>query len=153
MRIKIRTLVESDAYTSYRWRNDPEVFKYTGNTYQHEITLNTELDWIRRVIANVNDFRCAIIVDDIYVGNVYLTNISEGKAWFHIFIGDRMFWGKGVAKRASQLMFEYARTNLKLNTIQLSAHVNNISAIKLYKSLGFENIGSKDGRRIMCLNL
>ena len=33
MKVTIRPLVESDAYTSVKWRNDPEVFKYTGNTY------------------------------------------------------------------------------------------------------------------------
>ena len=32
MKVTIRPLVESDAYTSVKWRNDPEVFKYTGNT-------------------------------------------------------------------------------------------------------------------------
>lgn len=144
---------ERDAYTSYKWRNDPEVFKYTGNTYQHEITLQCELDWIRRVISNKNEVRCAIIADDIYVGNVYLTDISEGNAWFHIFIGERSLWGKGVAKVASQLMFDNARDNLKLKTIRLSAHVKNVSAIKLYESLGFDRDGTKNGRIIMKLNL
>lgn len=153
MRITIRPLDERDAYTSYKWRNDPEVFRYTGNTYQHEITLQCELDWIRRVISNKDEERCAIMVDDIYVGNVYLTDISDGNAWFHIFIGERRFWGKGVAKVASLLMFENARDNLKLNTIRLSAHVKNVSAIKLYESLGFVQDGTKNGRIIMKLNL
>ena len=27
MKVTIRPLVESDAYTSVKWRNDPEVFK------------------------------------------------------------------------------------------------------------------------------
>ncbi len=30
MQVAIRPLQESDAYTSYKWRNDDEVFKFTG---------------------------------------------------------------------------------------------------------------------------
>ncbi len=30
MQVAIRPLQESDAYTSYKWRNDNEVFKFTG---------------------------------------------------------------------------------------------------------------------------
>ena len=153
MQVKIRPLVELDAYTSYKWRNDPEVFKYTGNTYQHEITIESELNWIRRVMSNNDEVRCAILVDDVYVGNIYLTGISEGNAWFHIFIGDRNYWGKGIAKKASQLMFEYATSKLGLKSIQLSAHPENISAINLYSSLGFEKNDIKNGRQVMTLNL
>ena len=74
MNVKIRKLVENDAFTSYVWRNDKEVFMWTGNTYKNEISLETEIDWIKKVIANRNEYRCAIIVDEQYVGNIYLTN-------------------------------------------------------------------------------
>ncbi len=30
MQVVIRPLQESDAYISYKWRNDSEVFRYTG---------------------------------------------------------------------------------------------------------------------------
>lgn len=30
MQVAIRPLQGSDAYTSYKWRNDNEVFKFTG---------------------------------------------------------------------------------------------------------------------------
>lgn len=153
MHIRIRPLEENDAYTSYKWRNDPEVFKYTGNTYKHEITLESELNWIRRVITNQNEFRCAIIVDDVYVGNVYLTDIADGKAWFHIFIGDRRYWGKGVARIATQLILEYGKANLALKTIQLSAHPDNLSAINLYSRLGFHKTEVKNSRQTMTLIL
>ena len=104
MNVTIRPLVEEDAYTSVKWRNDPEVFKFTGNTYKTKITIDNELEWIRKVIANTNDYRCAILVDEVYVGNIYLTDIQEGKAHYHIFIGNKNYWGKGVAKKASLLI-------------------------------------------------
>ena len=140
MNVRIRPLKEQDAYTSVKWRNDPEVFKFTGNTYKYEITIGNELEWIRKVIANTNDYRCAILVDEVYVGNIYLTDIKEGTAHFHIFIGDKSYWGKGVAKRASLLILEYAFNVLNIKEVLLRVRNVNTSAYNLYLRLGFKDV-------------
>lgn len=137
MQVTIRPLQEQDAYTSVKWRNDPEVFKYTGNTYDHIITVQSELDWIRKVIANHNDYRCAILVDGEYVGNIYLTDIDGETAEYHIFLGNKNFWGKGVAKKASCLLLDHAFKTLNLKCIHLRVRKENNAAVKLYESLGF----------------
>lgn len=149
MKVSIRPLKETDAFTSYKWRNDPEVFKYTGNVYTEEITLQSELEWINRVILNQDEYRCAIMVDGEYVGNTYLTGIKEGKAWFHIFIGNKDYWGKGIAKVASSIMIDYAFNNLNLNAVSLSVHEDNASAIGLYSGLGFQSTKKMSNRIIM----
>lgn len=140
MNVRIRPLVVEDAYISVKWRNDPEVFKFTGNTYDHTITIDSELDWIKRVINNKNEYRCAIIVDEKYVGNIYITDIQNNIGEYHIFIGDKSYWGKGVAKKASLLIIEYGFNVLGLNEIKLWVRKENKSAINLYNSLGFKII-------------
>lgn len=137
MQVTIRPLQEQDAYTSVKWRNDPEVFKYTGNTYDHEITIDSELAWIRKVMANHNDYRCAILADGVYVGNIYLTDIGDGCATYHIFIGDRGYWGKGVAREASLQIIDYGFKELKLDKIYLDVRKQNERAVRLYLSIGF----------------
>lgn len=144
MQVTIRPLQEQDAYTSVNWRNDPEVFKYTGNTYNHEIKIDTELEWIRRVICNSNEYRCAILADGIYVGNIYLTDISDGCATYHIFIGNKDYWGKGVAREASRLIIDYGFKELKLKKIVLEVRKQNERAVKLYLSLGFTPVGNDE---------
>lgn len=144
MKVQIRPLQENDAYTSVKWRNDPEVFKYTGNTYKNEIKLENELEWIRKVTNNPCDYRCAIIADGEYVGNIYLTNIEDGVAELHIFLGDKGVWGKGVAKQACLLIIDYAFNTLKLHKIFLKVRKENTSAFHLYQRLGF-NIVEDDG--------
>ena len=135
MNVRIRPLKEQDAYTSVKWRNDPEVFKFTGNIYNHEITIDNELEWIRKVTANPTDYRCAILVDEVYV-----TDIKEGTAHFHIFIGDKSYWGKGVAKRASLLILEYAFKVLNIKEVLLRVRNVNTSAYNLYLRLGFKDV-------------
>ena len=144
MQVTIRPLEEQDAYTSVQWRNDPEVFKYTGNTYDHEITIDSELAWIRKVMANHNDYRCAIITDGVYVGNIYLTDIDCGSATYHIFIGDKNYWGRGVAREASRQIIDYGFKDLKLDKIVLEVKRQNKRAIKLYLSLGFVILSEGD---------
>lgn len=138
MEVTIRPLIEEDAYTSVIWRNDPEVFKYTGNTYKNKITIDTEWEWIKKVISNTDEYRCAILADGVYVGNIYLTGIDNGQAHYHIFIGNKDYWGKGVAKQASKLIIDYAFSQLNVNTIWLRVKINNITAYHLYLKLGFE---------------
>lgn len=150
MNILIRPLKVDDAYTSVRWRNDPEVFKYTGNTYDHEISIESELNWIKKVIANTRDYRCAIIADNVYVGNIYLTDIADGVGYYHIFIGEKSYWGKGIAKKASQLIIEYGFEVLGLNQIRLRVRKANTAAFALYKSLGF-SIADEDEMLLMTL--
>ena len=140
MNVRIRPLKEQDAYTSVKWRNDPEVFKFTGNIYNHKITIDNELEWIRKVTANPTDYRCAILVDEVYVGNIYLTDIKEGTAHYHIFIGNKNYWGKGVAKKASLLILDYAVKVLKLKEIFLRVRKENTSAYNLYLRLGFKDV-------------
>lgn len=148
MTVEIRPLKIEDAYTSVKWRNDPEVFKYTGNIYDHEITIESELEWIKRVISNPLDYRCAIIADNIYVGNIYLTDIQDGIANYHIFIGEKDYWGKGIAKKASRLIIDYGFNTLGLNQINLSVRKANIAAKCLYKSLAFKELMENENEMI-----
>lgn len=148
MQVTIRPLEEQDAYVSVKWRNDPEVFKYTGNTYDHEITIESEINWIRKVIKNNEigkDYRCAILADGEYVGNIYLTDIDGLTANYHIFIGNKGYWGKGVAKQASVIIIEYAFVQLGLKYVELRVRKDNLLANRLYLKLGFNSI-SDDGK-------
>lgn len=151
MTVSIRPLQANDAFTSFKWRNDSEVFKYTENTYDHIITLESEIKWIQKVINKPNDYRCAIIADGIYVGNIYLTDIENEEANYHIFIGERSFWGKGVARAASIIIIEYGFSVLRLNRINLRVKKQNVRAYRLYQSMGFEEISSDNEWRQMRL--
>ncbi len=152
--VKLRLLKREDAYVSVAWRNDPEVFRFTGNTYDHEITIENELEWIDKVITRDCERRYAIEADGKYIGNIYLTDIEKGSARYHIFIGDKQYWGKGVASRASKELLDIAFNELNLNKVSLKVNRQNFSAVRLYERLGFKEIDGSDAEwmGMECLN-
>lgn len=136
----IRPLTVEDAMISYKWRNDPEVWKFTGNKPDHLISYEDELHWIIETLSRNNEKRFAIIADDYYVGNVQLTDIKRDQATYHIFIGDKLFWGKGVAYEATKLIISYAFETLKLKAVTLKVIKEHERAINLYIKVGFRKI-------------
>ncbi len=144
MNVAIRPLQASDALVSVTWRNCPAIWTHTGSRPDMEITVDDELAWIRAVIAEESSERFAILVDRVYVGNIYLTGIKDGSAEYHIFIGDQAYWGKGVARLASKEIIRYAVNVLRLRSVTLEVHEDNLAAVSLYRSLGFVQTG-RDG--------
>lgn len=139
MKIIIRPLKISDAAISWKWRNDPDIWKLTGRKWNNIVTLEMEEQWLEKVIINANEKRFAICVneDEKYVGNVQLTDIRDNKAQFHIFIGEKSYWGKGIATEATKLVLDYGFGVLKLEEIYLHVKEGNPAAIKAYRKCGF----------------
>ena len=135
--ILIRPLQIEDAAISYEWRNDAEVWSQTGNKPNRLITLEIEEKWIQGVLADKTTKRFAITVDNKYIGNVQLTNISNTDAEFHIFIGEKEYWGRGIAQEATYQILYYAREVLKLELVYLFVKSSNLPAIKVYQKNSF----------------
>jgi diamine N-acetyltransferase len=111
MKVYLRPLQEADAEKSWKWRNDPSIWKFTGNRPSKYITAETELNWMRDALNRSDEIRFAICAGYFkeYVGNVQLTSITSDDAEFHIFIGEKLFRNQGVGSKATQLVTEYAK--------------------------------------------
>ena len=155
MDVIIRKLTLNDANVSWKWRNDPEVWRLTGREWNNIVTEEIEKEWIRKVLKDKSSIRFAICVgkNEEYIGNVQLTDLKEETAIFHIFIGDKAYWGKGIGFYATKLIIEYAKDKLKLKKIYLTVKKNNIAAIKTYIKNGFSIYLEKDDKYEMICEL
>ncbi|SHG97375.1 Protein N-acetyltransferase, RimJ/RimL family [Chryseobacterium oranimense] len=151
--VLIRPLQKEDALISYQWRNDPEVWKYTGSRPDIEITKEIESEWIVKVLQDEKSKRFAILCDNEYIGNVHLNNIENNAAEFHIFIGNKDFWGKGISQLATYQILYYAKEVLKLSEIYLYVKPENIAAVESYKRNNFVVIEENPGNVKMLLRL
>ena len=144
-KVLIRPLEIEDASVSWKWRNDPEVWCFTGSRPDIEITHEIELDWIKKVLKEETSKRFAILVDETYVGNIQLTDIHEKSAEYHIFIGEKSYWRKGISTIATYEILHYAKEELRLQNIYLSVREDNIHAVKSYIKSSFTKISEENG--------
>ena len=79
-----------------------------------------------------------------HLGNIKIDplNISSGTGEYGILMGDKTEWGKGYAKEASLAVIEFCFNKIGLRKITLGVISENISAVNLYKKLGFEIEGT-----------
>ncbi|WP_207425891.1 GNAT family N-acetyltransferase [Pedobacter sp. SYSU D00535] len=149
--IYLRPLSVEDAKTSYRWRNNPEVWSYTKFKAEEQISVEVETEWLQNVLKRKNEKRFAICLKNTnqYVGNIQLLNIADRSAEFHIFIGEPSLWGKGIGKAATSLLMNYAFNKIKLSRISLEVKPDNLPGVAVYTRMGFEPTGEHDGFIVM----
>jgi RimJ/RimL family protein N-acetyltransferase len=141
--IFLRPLALEDAETSFHWRNDPEIWKYTKFNLSGQITLEMEQEWLLATLKQQDQKRYAICLKDTgaYIGNIQLLEVDGEKAVFHLFIGETSCWGKGIGKEATRLLLDYAFYDLGLQRVDLEVNKDNIAAIRIYTSWGFTTVG------------
>ena len=152
--IYIRPLEVKDALISYKWRNNPRIWRFTGSKPDKFITPEMEMEWIAEVLKRQNERRFAICLeaDDRYIGNIFFTDIKQNEAQMHIFIGEMEFWGKKRAYEAICQIFDYGFQKLKLETIYVQINPKTSAAILLGKSVGFVKVAEYyDANRDMML--
>ncbi len=66
-----------------------------------------------------------------------LNSIGE----FFILIGNKDYWGKGIATEVTKLVTEYGINTLYLNRIELNVVSSNKAAIRVYEKAGYQREG------------
>jgi len=152
--IYLRPLRVEDAKVSYRWRNNPEVWKNTASAPDREVTVEMERAWIQKVLEDPSDVRFAICLKtgDRYIGNAYLTGIANGVAEEQIFIGEPSFWGHGIGTAARAALYEIATLELGLMRIVSNIRVRNVASVKSVLKLGFREV-SRDAEFVKLVKI
>lgn len=121
------------------WLNDPDVI-----TFLDRRDTPYTMDMLREFVTRnhrTGVFFWAIIVKSTssHIGNIKIDKIDfdKGSGEYGIMIGDKTAWGKGYAAESSRVVIDFCFRDLKLDLINLGVLANNVSAVNLYKKLGF----------------
>ncbi len=139
MQITIRKFDKVDIPKKVQWINDPRNNKYLH--YDLPLEIEKTEKWYEANKNRMDRYDATILCDDIPVGLIGLLSISDGKAEYYVTLGENEFKGKGVARQASYLLFEFAKEKLGLHSLYLYTEVENIPAQKLFERIGFKKIG------------
>lgn len=125
------------------WMNDLDVCKFLETAIPYsEVELQ---DFVNSMIAKKILFWAITLKHDgSHIGNIKIDPVNKKHliGEFGILMGDRNNWGKGYAKEASKSVISYCFESLNLRKITLGVIKDNVAAVKLYESLGFEVEGS-----------
>lgn len=149
--VKLRPILKTDLKNLNNWKNDEEVYKYLGGGF-NPISIDQHEKWIDNLITIDNQNKRFIIEydgDSVGMIGLYSINNIYQNCEIGIYIGNRDYQGKGIAKTSIELIESYAKKYLNIKKIKCFAVVENIKAIKIWEKSGYKKVGIlKDERFI-----
>ena len=142
--VYLRRLTEDDASEDYvRWMNDPDINQYLESRfYTH--TIESTKSFILSV-TNDDNYQFGIFdkKTDKHIGNIKIGGINHYHKYADIgfLIGEREYWGKGIASEAIKLATDFAFSLLKLHKLYGGAYSPNIGSKKAFLKNGYEEEG------------
>jgi len=153
--VALRRPHQDDMAAVVRWYRDPEVARLTR--YQTRPMSQAEIERFFQVRMLAHDALAYSIVELPAWRLIGFTTFSaldgdNGSVMFHITIGERDAWGRGLGTEATQLMLGHAFERLGLHRVGLTVFSYNVRAIRAYEKAGFSIEGRlrdaicRDGR-------
>ena len=142
VQIRLRLLKESDLPITLKWRNQDHIRKWF--IHPEIISQEQHQTWFEEYLKRDNDY--VFIIEEIQnfrkpVGQISLYNINWlGKCaeLGRLMIGEPETIGKGLAKKATELLVEFAFKQFHLTEIYLEVFKNNSPAIAIYRKCKFD---------------
>lgn len=137
--MRLRNLELKDAPLMLEWMHDEDVVgKLRGNFLDK--TIEDAENFIKSAQDKSINAHFAIVSDeDEYMGTVSLKNIENGSAEFAITIR-RSAMGLGYARKAMELIGEYAKYTLGLKYVYWYVSPDNTRALRFYDKNGYSRV-------------
>lgn len=138
--IAIRPVNLSDSSLLLKWRNHPDVRRWSRNV--NEIGADAHENWFKSWISKQpqNGFLFVIEILNTPVGMIRF-DLKNDKSLEISILVEPSFQGKGIAKAAINASIGEIRVYFPEFTVTASIHKKNSPSIKLFKKLGFEESG------------
>lgn len=150
--INIDNSLEIESYV--KWENDLELYHLIAPMRSKDskvemVTVETTINFFEK---NPDRLKNTYIVFDkenpigqitIHIDPDHLYKKEKGTCWIRLTIGEKDYWGTGVASLAMQELENLAK-DMSLKRIELGVFEFNIRAQKFYEKLGYKVIGEID---------
>ena len=145
-----------DAPTYFKWKSEAETSIYLLS-FSHILTLQQEQDYLLSAVRGLpyqQIFSIINIFDNKLVGNCSLHQIDmiNRSAEFVIYIGEKEVRGHGIGTEAALLALDYAFGMLNLHSVWLRVFEFNKRGHKLFKKIGFKDVGRMREARLIGKN-
>lgn len=143
--VSLRTLTPqmvTDAYVN--WMNDYEVTKFTEQKFLTH-TIEGVRDFVLTKLNSGTDVLFGVFYNTKHIGNIKLgrINFDHQVSDISYFIGDKEFWGKGIATLIICSVVRIAFNDLGLVKVTAGSYCNNVASIKALEKNGFVLEGTR----------
>lgn len=144
--IFLKILLPEDVSTEYlNWLLDKEINEFLEIRHYLPQSIQDLVDFVKKNYESDSNYLFGIFdgATKIHIGNIKLGDINHRykRGDIGLFIGNKLFWRKGIAKEAISLVTKFGLEVLHLNKITAGAYSNNQGSIKAFIGSGFHQEG------------
>lgn len=139
--IQLLPLRADQATVFYRWIQDPEVIAYSLNAFQQMDSLVKVSHWLEATLADARSLNLGVYLAETreLIGHAGISGISlvNRTGEYFILLGEKRYWGKGIATEVTRQVVARGFAELNLNRIMLTVSEPNEGGVKAYQRAGF----------------
>ncbi len=144
-KIYLREILDIDVTQKYvDWLNDKEINQYLEARFIKH-SLDTAKQYIKAMYESSDNKIFGIFDNDTnqHIGNIKLGGVDffHRRAHLGIMIGDKNYWGQGIATEAIKIISRIAKNELNLNKLYAGAYSVNLGSINAFVKAGWEQEG------------
>jgi RimJ/RimL family protein N-acetyltransferase len=147
----LRPFKTSDANLWQKWDIDSEVQAFMPEPFNEPHDIEEQYKYIKECEADEEGYYWSIETkDSITIGTTALTEVNDyhGVANLGIMIGDKKYWGKGVATEVLTALVNCAFEQLKIFSISAEVEEGNIPMMVALERIGFKQNGLFESARV-----
>jgi RimJ/RimL family protein N-acetyltransferase len=124
-----------------RWFADPEVSRYLPR--DNPPSLREEQEWFEPIVAADSEVVWGLFAEDQHIGSIGLHQINwrDRRALTGTMIGEKGWWGRGIATEAMQLRTRYAFEELGLEKLITNVDEGNLASRRALERVGYRTVG------------
>jgi len=139
--IYLQSISKQDASDEYvQWLNDSDVNQYLETRFKQQ-TLQSITEFIQSTVNNANEhlFTIRLKENNQHIGNIKVGPVKHEHniADISLFIGNKNYWGKGIATQAIQLITRYSIEHLHLRKLSAGAYFQNKGSTQAFIKSGY----------------
>ncbi|WP_019613206.1 GNAT family N-acetyltransferase [Psychromonas ossibalaenae] len=140
--IYLKALMQTDVTDEYvQWLNDSSINQFLESRYQTQTAASCR-HFVGELQSQNNNCFWGIYCNQSkqHIGNIKLGPVNKlyQRATIGLLIGNKSYWGKGIATEAINLVSDFAFQKLSLHKIDAGCYVSNQGSKKAFLKAGYQ---------------
>lgn len=138
-KVKLRPYEVSDIVAWQRWDIDLDVQKYMPGPMNTPVSDRKQIEYLKECECDTLGAYWSIVAkeDNALVGSVAITDMIGETGELGIVMGEKEYWGKGIASEAVALAVKFVLNNLNITRVTAEYEEGNVAVQKVLERAGF----------------